>query len=268
MFGNAVFASPTTWGMDCPELPIHERTQVSSVHDGDTLRLTDGRRVRLIAINAPELARDGNAEQPLARASREAVEAFLAETQFVHLSFESRRADRYGRVLAHVTLPSGRNLESHLISQGLAFPLAVPPDLAFSDCLMAQAKQAQKAGLGLWNDPYWQAVAAHQLNDLEPAFRRVCGVVQKVDQSGDLFIELEGDLVLRVAHRDMRYFEHSEFDIERLRSAVGMHITVSGWLIDRSDNEMVKARGYKPWLMQVRTPYALDWAACPKIESN
>jgi endonuclease YncB( thermonuclease family) len=115
LFGLAVFAlSNKAWGMECPTLPIHERVQVSSVYDGDTLRLQDGRRVRLIAVNAPELARDGKSDQPLARASRAAVEAFIADTEFVHLSFESRRADRYGRVLAHVTLPSGRNLESHL----------------------------------------------------------------------------------------------------------------------------------------------------------
>src|SRR5690606_5958204 len=93
---------------ECLAPVVHERAQVAQVVDGDTLRLRDGRTVRLLAINAPELANDGNPEQPLARASREAVVAFIAGTEFVQLSFESRRADRYGRILAHVTHPSGR----------------------------------------------------------------------------------------------------------------------------------------------------------------
>src|SRR5690606_25342240 len=89
----AVIWSFPAFGEACPEITAHERVRLSAVHDGDTLRLTDGRRVRLLAINAPELATDGKAEQPLARASRQAVEAFFADTGIVHLSFESRRTD-------------------------------------------------------------------------------------------------------------------------------------------------------------------------------
>src|SRR5690606_38510349 len=132
----------SVWGEECRPLTVHERVRLSAVHDGDTLRLTDGRRVRLLTINAPELAIDGKDEQPLARASRDAAEAFFADTDTVYLSFESRRTDRYGRILAHVTHPSGRNLESFLVSQGLALLHPVPPDMNLASCLQTLADDA------------------------------------------------------------------------------------------------------------------------------
>jgi micrococcal nuclease len=251
-------------GSECPEPTVHERVRLSAVHDGDTLRLTDGRRLRLLSVNAPELAIDGKAEQPLARASREAVEAFFADTKSVHLSFESRRADRYGRLLAHVTHPSGRNLESYLVRQGLALPLVVPPDMAFATCLQALAEEARREGRGIWQTDYWQPLPATELERAEPEFRVVCGQISKVDLQQDLWLELTGDLVIRIAREDAPFFAGSEFGLAEVRSWVGRSIRVSGWLQDRSNDRQLIERGYKPWLVQARSPFALEWMEGPQ----
>lgn len=247
------------WGQECPSLPVHERVRLSAVHDGDTLRLTDGRRVRLVAVNAPELAIDGKAEQPFARASREAVEAFFADTNLVHLSFESRRTDRYGRVLAHVILPSGRNLESYLVRQGLALPLAVPPDLTLAQCLNDMAERARAEGRGLWSASYWQPLPARRLDKVSPEFRVVCGTVSKIDRQAGLWIETEGDLVIRIDRDDFPFFRHGDFDPDQAESWLGRRLQVSGWLRDRGDNERLMARGFKRWVLQARSPFALRW---------
>lgn len=252
------------WGQQCPELAVHERVRLSAVHDGDTLRLTDGRRVRLIAINAPELATDGKAEQPLARASREAVEAFFADTALVHLSFESRRTDRYGRTLAHVTHPSGRNLESYLVRQGLALPLAVPPDMAYGRCLQELAAEARRERRGIWRTDYWQPLPANRLDGVEPQFRVLCGQISKADLQQDLWLELEGDLVIRIDREDFPYFAGSRFDPRRAESWLGRSIQVSGWLQDRSNDRRLMAQGFKPWLVEARTPFALSWLQSPQ----
>lgn len=225
--------------------------------------------MRLIAINAPELAIDGKAEQPLVRASREAVEAFFADTETVHLSFESRRTDRYGRILAHVTHPSGRNLESYLVRQGLAVPLAVPPDVALAPCLQALADEARRERRGLWGTAYWRPLPAHLLDQMEEGFRPVCGRVSKLDRQADLWVELEGDLVIRIARQDFPFFRDSDFDPDDADQWPGRWLQVSGWLRNRSGNRRLMRRGLKPWLVQARTPFALRWQdpsaeSCPR----
>lgn len=55
----------------CP-LPVKpQQVAVRQVLDGDTVRLGDGRSVRLIGINAPELGRKGRPSEPYAEAARQ-----------------------------------------------------------------------------------------------------------------------------------------------------------------------------------------------------
>lgn len=177
------------------------------------------------------------------------------------MSFESRRTDRYGRVLAHVTLPSGRNLESYLVRRGLALPLAVPPDLALAKCLDELADQAKSESRGLWNTSYWQPLPAHRLDGVEPGFRRVCGKVRKIDRPGDLWVELEGNLVIKIDRDDFPFFRDSDFALGNTRQWLGRRVQVSGWLRDRGGDRRLMERGFKRWLLQARTPHALSWLA-------
>ena len=95
------------------------RGTVSSVVDGDTLgvRLAAGssERVRLIGIDTPEVG-ECLAAQATSTARR------LAQGRPVTLMGDGTQAtrDRYGRLLAYVWLPGGRDLGFQLISQGLA----------------------------------------------------------------------------------------------------------------------------------------------------
>ncbi|MEX1032975.1 MAG: thermonuclease family protein [Cellvibrionaceae bacterium] len=222
--------------------------------------------MRLPSINAPELAIDGRGKQPLARASRAAAQAFFADTDIVHLSFESRRTDRYGRLLAHVIHPSGRNLESYLVGQGLALPLAVPPDLAFAECLSEMAEQARREARGIWAASYWQPLPATRLDGVEAEFRVMCGRVSKVDRQQDIWVELEGDLVIRIARGDLRHFQQSDFALGTSDQWLGRTLQIAGWLQDRRDNEQLMRRGFKPWMMQARTPHALNWITSADCE--
>lgn len=51
--------------------------QVRQVVDGDTLRLVDGRSVRLIGINTPEVGRKGRSSEPYAEAARRRLQALV-----------------------------------------------------------------------------------------------------------------------------------------------------------------------------------------------
>ncbi|HSC90679.1 MAG TPA: thermonuclease family protein [Gaiellaceae bacterium] len=93
---------------------------VSRVADGDTLvvRLADGgarERVRVLGIDTPELGDCGADEAAAATRS-------LALRRRVSLRGDSTQArrDRFGRLLAYVELPGGRDLGLELLRRGLA----------------------------------------------------------------------------------------------------------------------------------------------------
>ena len=95
------------------------RGTVTHVVDGDTLdvRLTSGKleRVRLIGIDAPERGVCFTS-QATARAS------LLAMSKLVVLRGDTTQdtRDRYGRLLAYVWIPGGRDLGYRLVAEGYA----------------------------------------------------------------------------------------------------------------------------------------------------
>lgn len=108
---------------------------IASVHDGDTVRLCSGERVRLAGIDAPELqgsprcnavsrARLAVSKNPawcdpqFGRDSRDALRAFL---QSGNAKIQRIGADRYGRTLARLSV-NGRDAGQHLIARGFAKP--------------------------------------------------------------------------------------------------------------------------------------------------
>ena len=55
---------------DCAAMGAQEQVEVSYVYDGDTVKLADGRRLRFIGINAPEIGHHGEPNQPFAAQAR------------------------------------------------------------------------------------------------------------------------------------------------------------------------------------------------------
>jgi micrococcal nuclease len=82
-----------------------------TVLDGDTLRLADGRRVRLAAVDAPELGR------PFASEARDFAAARIAHGTLQLVPADPPK-DRYGRLLADV-LVEGESLSEALLAAGL-----------------------------------------------------------------------------------------------------------------------------------------------------
>ena len=84
----------------CPAPGATQAVRVTRVVDGDTLHLADGRKARLIGLNAPELGRRGQAAQPFAeqaRARREQIEQDLAELDGQLEDLQERRITAEGR---------------------------------------------------------------------------------------------------------------------------------------------------------------------------
>lgn len=124
-----------------------QRAVVARVIDGDTVELEDGERVRYLLVDTPE-STNGHVEC----FGEEAFEfnRRLVEGQRVALRYDSECRDRYGRLLAYVSL-GGREVNSRLVADGYACVLHIPPNgddrAPEFQRLEATAREAQ---LGLW----------------------------------------------------------------------------------------------------------------------
>lgn len=225
----------------CPrpgQLPSYA---VQRVVDGDTLRLADGRSVRLIGINAPELSRPGVGTEPYAKAAQRRLQELVAASDgkvFLRLGEQAR--DHYGRLLAYAYDARGRNLEAELLAAGLGYQVAVLPNVALVDCQRAAEREARQAGRGLWRRP--QLLSPAQLE--RGGFALVQGRVRKVERNrGGFWLGLDGPLVLQVPPKAL-----ARFDESALKRLAGRRVEARGWVVDRRQRGNLKA-GQAPWLL-------------------
>ena len=120
---------------------------VASVHDGDTLTLTDGRRVRLLQIDAPEAG-----GECYSRAARTALLALAPVGSRLALEVDPSldRTDRYGRILRYLWR-NGVNVNVELVRRGAAAPYFYRGERGrYASRLLAAAASARAAKRGLW----------------------------------------------------------------------------------------------------------------------
>jgi len=131
--------------------PEEDMARIVKVTDGDTLRvlyLGRGERVRLIGIDAPEVAWYGGREECYG------VEAGLyarrlLSGRWVRLGFDAEHRDRYGRLLAYVYL--GEELVNlDLVRLGYATADPVTPNTMKANSFAAAEAEARSAGRGIW----------------------------------------------------------------------------------------------------------------------
>lgn len=125
---------------------------VSYCHDGDTCTLGDGTRIRLHAVDAPEL------DQPYGLQAHVLINRLLAGQ---HVDVRPTGDLSYGRTVADIYI-GGRSVAAELTSAGLAW---VEPRWNTDAAQPDRQAAAQAAHLGLWADgsaiPPWQWRAEH-----------------------------------------------------------------------------------------------------------
>lgn len=219
---------------------------VRRVQDGDSFIAADGRTVRLIGVNTPELGGKGRAGEPLSRQAKAFVDDFVRSHPQLVLVPGSEPRDNHGRHLMHVYTPQGQSLEALLVANGLGWAVAVPPNLALADCLAALERTARKAGLGVWQDN--RTVSSREI--AAGGFQRVAGKVERVVFARNWWINLEGGLA------GVIYPEHQDnFKRAQLRDLEGKRVVLRGWVYPS------RARDGKPWRVKVETVYAIEGLA-------
>ncbi len=134
--------------------------RVRHVFDGDTVVLETRKEVRYLGIDAPELGRDGQPDDPMALESKRVNQALVGNRR-VRLEFDQEKEDRHGRLLAYVFLENGDMVNALLLRKGLARVLVVKPNVRYFTVLLEAQRAAMSAKSGLWSqgperpEPYY-----------------------------------------------------------------------------------------------------------------
>ncbi len=127
--------------------------RAARVIDGDTIKLTDGRLVRYIGLDAPEARRrQGTAwvvdPEPLAQEATEANRRLVAD-RALRLELDAQTHDRYGRLLAYVYADEVF-VNAELLRGGWATLLTIPPNVRHVEAFRQCVEEARTQRRGLW----------------------------------------------------------------------------------------------------------------------
>lgn len=153
-------AAPT--GARGPEVPAGtQAARVERIVDGDTIWVTalqagalapgKKHRIRILEIDAPEVATAESAEECGASEATEFARAELALGSTVYLLADREDIDRYGRPLRYVWTSAGVFYNEKAAAQGYARAVLFRPNDRYIDRMRAAEKQAKSARLGIWS---------------------------------------------------------------------------------------------------------------------
>lgn len=143
---------------------------VVRVIDGDTLKLSNDKKVRLIGIDTPELhhgskllrdARRSHKDEDYIRTlGRRAADftSSLVLNRKVRLEYDVEKRDRYKRLLAYVYLEDGTFVNAEIIEGGYAQILTIPPNVKYADEFLRKERSARENKKGLWADDDYKAL--------------------------------------------------------------------------------------------------------------
>lgn len=209
------------------EDPTERFRAVEWIPDGDTIHLADGTEVRLIGLNAPEVAHRDEPAEPGGPEAQRFLRRKL-EGQPVRLETGAEVTDDYGRTLAHVFTGDGTNINRRLLHAGHAFATFHPPNTERAADYFAAEREARQADRGIWARPHYAIHPAAKAGDLRNTFRRIRGRVAEV-QTKRKYIYLAFDAEFQaILTKDQReQFAEAGKDPEAL---TGRTLVVRGWI--------------------------------------
>ncbi len=219
------------------EITSQRSAIVTYVIDGDTIEVDDDTRVRLLGINSPEIGYNGATDEPMARRARKFVADRVVGTT-VTLKLERKQRDRYGRLLAHVFLKDGTNLQEQILAQGLGSVVAIPPNIGLVDIYQIAERAARRDKLGIWNHRYYRPVTPQQLDADAEGHRFVIGTVDRIGRSRrNFYLDLGPRFSVVIPHKDWRQYWGG--DINRV---LGAKVVARGWVFTQRRGKRVRVR--------------------------
>ena len=229
---NAILQKPTTF--------FHRyKNKIAYVYDGDTIKLENGEKVRLLGIDTPEVASHYHKAIPSGNAAKKWLSKRL-EGADVYLEYGQQKRDKYKRLLAHVFLENGEHINVVLVEKGLAIVNLFPPNLRYQNELLAAQKRAQQQQLGMWSMKRYQLTSVDKIRKVS-GWKRYQGIVQSIKNNRKYIrLVLSKKLTIKIAKEHLYLFPDLEYYI-------GQSVEVRGWLSGKKS----------PFSILVRHPSAL-----------
>lgn len=205
--------------------PLQGEGQVSAILDARTLRLDDGREVRLSGIEVPKSAEIAGTAWLREHALR----------QKITLRGIDDAPDRYGRQHAFALLDgSEMTLQSALVGEGHAIVSASPRDRTCTAELREAESRAEGSRLGVWSQPAFVQEAAATAGILKyiGRFALVEGTILSVRQAGaTVYLNFDRRRIqgfaVTVSRRMMASFAAAGMTPATLQ---GKRVRVRGWI--------------------------------------
>lgn len=214
------------------DLPVVEQALVSSIEDGTTFTLADGRRVRLASVHSPR-----GAEPHAGEAAAALTTLILGKT--VALALGANVTDRHGRLLAHVFLdPTWIQLK--LISDGHVRVWTREDMRRCAEPLLAAEVNARTDKRGLWALRHYRVRTPDELDDAIGTFQIVEGRALSVTAvKGRAYVnfgaDYRTDFTATISPRDLRRFRQDAVDPA---AWAGKRVRLRGWLSRRNGPEL------------------------------
>ena len=197
---------------------------VVTVFDGDTVLLDNGEKVRLLGINTPEVEGRNKMLQKGGEEARQWLQNRL-EGEKVRLLKDLTSKDKYGRTLAHLFSEDGGHINLELVREGYAAVNIYPPDLLFTDELVAAQQQAEAKYLGIWQYSEYAPKTIQSISRKQyKGWQRLQGRVQKISASRKyIYLNFSKHLSARIAKKNLPLFPD-------LQVYENKQIEIRGWL--------------------------------------
>ena len=146
-----------------------EKVEFVKCVDGDTFRvLINGEEhlVRMIAVDTPELAKNGNKAEYYAEDAKEYTCNKIMNARKLELEYDpkSDKIDKYDRVLAWVYV-DGKLLQEELVKNGYAKVAYLYDDYMYTSILQEKQELASAKEIGVWNSKEKQQYEDGEVSD-------------------------------------------------------------------------------------------------------
>jgi micrococcal nuclease len=140
----------------CPS-SYYSQLTVKEVIDGDTVILSNGRHLRLIGIDTPEI-REKTPEgfvyspQPFSLIAKKMLERLVLEKEII-IEQDKTRQDQYNRQLGYLFFTQDNEkvfVNRELVRQGLAVVSVYPPNVKYVSELIQAQSRARQEHIRLW----------------------------------------------------------------------------------------------------------------------
>jgi endonuclease YncB( thermonuclease family) len=203
---------------------------VQKIYDGDTVVLNDGRKVRLLGINTPEVRHRGK----MADAGGDEAKQWLTRRLLnnkVRLVTDTEKTDKYGRTLAHLFTEKKDHINLQLVMAGLAEVIIYPPNLLYADALLKAQDLAEHNKLGLWQREEYAIKPANSLTQEEnKGWTRIVDKVIHIRYARKfVYLECSSRFELRIERQRLSLFPD-------LSEYLGSTVEARGWLNKHKDS--------------------------------